>query len=69
MDKDFSTPLPNEQLLKLADALGDLRDSLVKASITLNDIATQIPSNRRNEIAIEVERHLSRIRDAHKRDF
>ena len=36
MDKDFSTPLPNEQLLKLADALGDLRDSLVKASITLH---------------------------------
>ena len=69
MDRDSSNPLPNEQLLKLADALGDLRDSLVTASMALTDLVTEMPSPARDEVVMEVERYLFRMREANRRDF
>ena len=69
MEGESSKPESNEQLSKLADALGDIRDSLVSVSMALTDLVTETPSPARDEVMVEVERYLCRIREAHKRDF
>jgi hypothetical protein len=69
MEGESSKPASNEQLIKLADALGDIRDSLVTVSMALTDLVTETPSPARDEVMVEVERYLCRIREAHKRDF
>jgi predicted secreted protein len=69
MAGESSKPESNEQLSKLADALGDIRDSLVTVSMALTDLVTETPSPARDEVMVEVERYLCRIREAHKRDF
>jgi hypothetical protein len=69
MEGESSKPESNEQLSKLADALGDIRDSLVTVSMALTDLVTETPSPARDEVMVEVERYLCRIREAHKRDF
>lgn len=69
MELDSSKPLPNEQLTKLAGALGDIRDSLVTLSLALTDLITEMPSPARDEVVIKVERYLARLSEANKRDF
>lgn len=43
MERDSSSPLSNEQLIKLADALGNMRDSLMMVSLALTDFVTEMP--------------------------
>lgn len=69
MKGESSKPASNEQLSKLADALGDIRDSLVTVSMALTDLVTDTPSPDRDEVMVEVECYLCRIREAHRRDF
>ena len=66
MEPDAAKPVPNEELLLLADALGDLRDSLVSVSMALTDYVTETPSPARDEVLTEVERYLCRLREANK---
>ncbi len=63
MERDAAKPSSNEQLILLADALGDIRDSLVTISLALTDLVTEMPSPARDAVLIEVERYLSRIRE------
>lgn len=69
MERNSSNPRPNEQLIKLASALGDIRDSLMTVSLALTDLVAEMPSAARDEVVTEVERYLHRMREAHKRDF
>lgn len=69
MESESSKPVPNVQLHKLAEALGDMRDSLVTISLALTDLVTEMPSPARDEAAIEVERYLARISEANRRGF
>ena len=69
MERDAFNPRPNEQLIKLAGALGDIRDSLTTVLLALTDLVAEMPSAARDEVVTEVERYLSRMREANKRDF
>ena len=53
---------PDPQLEDLTDALSNLRDSLVHMSLILKDHLAENSSNARDEVAVEVERYLARIR-------
>jgi hypothetical protein len=64
MEPDAAKPLPDQDLLILAGALMELRDSLVSVSMALTDYVTEIPSPAKDEIVSEVERYLSRLRTA-----
>jgi NifB/MoaA-like Fe-S oxidoreductase len=68
MEGESSKPASNEQLSKLADALGSIRDSLVTVSMALTDLVTEMPSPARDEVVTEVERYLCRMREANRRD-
>ena len=61
--------LSGEQLNLLADALGDIRDSCVLISLALTDLLTDAQSTARDEVMIDVDRHLCRIREASRRTF
>ena len=69
MEQNSSNPCPNEQLIKLANALGSMRDSFVTISMTLKDLADDLPSTARDEVETEVERYLARLSEAKKRNF
>lgn len=69
MEPDSSKPLPNQQLILLADALVELRDSWVTISLALTDFITETPSIQRDEVLTEVERYLCRLREADRRNF
>ena len=69
MESDPSKPQQSDQLHKLADALGNMRDSLVTVSLALTDLVTEMPSPARDEVLTEVERYLSRLREANRRYF
>ena len=45
----------------LAVALSDLRDSWVLMSMALRDHVADIPSPARDDVMVQVERHLARI--------
>ena len=68
MARDAAGPLPNDQLIMLATALGHIRDSLLTISLVLTDFVTEIRSLARDEVLTEVDRYLYRIREA-KRKF
>ena len=55
------TNTPNSELLILAEALGDLRDSWVLISMVLKDQITETPSLALEEAMLLVEKHLARI--------
>ncbi len=55
------TSTPNSELLILAEALGDLRDSWVLISMVLKDQITETPSLALEEAMLLVEKHLARI--------
>jgi HAMP domain-containing protein len=59
----------DERLKELANALADMRDSWVNLSLMLKDLATELPTPRRDEVAMEVERYLARLREAGRRGF
>jgi len=67
MEQNSSNPCPNDQLIKLAGALGSMRDSLVTISMALTDLMTEMPSPARDEVVTEVERYLCRTREASRR--
>jgi hypothetical protein len=69
MERNSSNPRPNEQLIKLASALGDIRDSLMTVSLALTDLVAEMPSDARDEVVTEVERYLCRMRESNRRDF
>ena len=69
MENDPSKPEQSVQLHKLADALGNMRDSLVTVSMALTDLVTEMPSPARDEVLTEVERYLSRLGEANRRNF
>jgi hypothetical protein len=64
MDSEFSKLVPNAELRKLADALGGMRDSLMTVSMALTDLVTEMPSDARDEVVIEVKRYLDRCKAA-----
>lgn len=68
MNHDPSAQLPNNDLSQLADVLKDLRDSWVMISLALKDLLTEAPSPERDNMLAEVERCLSRMREAHRKD-
>ena len=69
MERDSSNPCPDEQLIKLAKALGGIRDSLVTVSMALTDLVTELPSPARDEVVMEVERYLCRMRELNRRNL
>lgn len=69
MEREPSMPLSGEQLIQLAGALGDIRDSWVMISLALKDVVTDTPSPSRDEVLTEVERYLWRLREANRRGF
>jgi hypothetical protein len=59
MEPQYTKP----ELLALAVALSDLRDSLVKLSLVLKDHLADAPSPERDEVVMQVEWYLARIRE------
>jgi hypothetical protein len=57
-------PRQSEIFVELADALNDLRDSLVRVATFLRDHIADNPSPEQHEEMLHVERALKRIRDA-----
>jgi hypothetical protein len=56
-------------LLTLSVALGDLRDSWVRLSMALKDQFADEPSPQRDEVMVQVERQLARIREGERDSF
>jgi hypothetical protein len=69
VEREPLMPSPNEQLIQVASALGEIRDSWVMISLALKDIMTETPSSERDEVLTEVERYLCRLREANRRSF
>ena len=59
-------PEPNKRMLQMAQALAELRDSWVKMSLLLGDMLTDQESPERDEVLVEVERYLARIRESER---
>jgi hypothetical protein len=64
MDHDPSQRLSKEQLIQLVDALGEIRDSCILMSLVLKDWVAETPSPIRDEVLLEVDRCLCRMRQA-----
>ncbi len=58
MNHQPSDLLRSAELLKIANALGDLRDSLLLLSLALSDLATEFPSKERDEVLEAVNKYL-----------
>jgi hypothetical protein len=56
-------------LQELSVALCDLRDSLVLMSMALKDHFADIPSPARDEVMMQVERQIARIREGGRASF
>jgi hypothetical protein len=56
-------------LMRLSEALGELRDSWVKMSMTLRDLQYELDSYRRDEVMTEVERYLARLSESSRGEF
>lgn len=69
MDRDVSKPSPKAQWIALAEALGDMRDSLVMVSLALHDFVTEMPSATRDEVKADQERYLAHISESNTRSF
>ena len=53
-------------LQALSEALSDLRDTWVRVSLQLKDEVADQPSPARDEVLLQVERHLARIREGER---
>ena len=60
---------PSPELMVLAEALWGLRDSLMQVSLALKDQLADIPSSNRDEVKVQVERHLARIKKRRRGSF
>ena len=56
----------DSDLTALVHALSDLRDSWMLISMALKDQLTESPSPLRDEVMVQVERHLTRIREGER---
>jgi hypothetical protein len=56
-------------LQTLSVALGDLRDSWVLISMALKDQFADEPSPLRDEVMVQVERQLARLREGERGNF
>jgi hypothetical protein len=59
---DPKGPQPSQRMSEISLALAELRDSLVKMSLVLGDMLTESESPLRDDVMIEVELHLNRLR-------
>jgi hypothetical protein len=50
-------------MMELALALAELRDSWTRMSMILKDVLTDTQSQQRDEILVQVERYLTRLRE------
>ena len=66
MQSDPQAPQPNQKMLEMSQALAELRDSWVKLSLILGDMMTEQASPLRDEVQIEVQRYLTRLREANR---
>ena len=69
MEREPSLPSPDEQLIQLASALGEIRDSWVMISLALKDVFTETLSAERDEVLTEVNRYLCRLREDNRRSL
>ena len=69
MEPDPNSSPSSVQLLRLADALGEMRDSWVAISLALTDLVAEMPSAERDEVRTEVERYLSRLQEGGRKTF
>jgi hypothetical protein len=69
MESDRSGSSDSEEWRQLADALNGIRNSWINISLVLTDLMADTPSPERDEVLTEVERCLSRLREADKNDF
>ena len=69
MAREPPKPAPDAQLMQLANALDEIRDSWVMISLALKDLVTEVPSTARDEVVTEVDRYLCRLREANRKDF
>lgn len=60
--KEFQSEPAKNELVVLASALADLRDSLMEVSVALKDHLANISSPEMLEIELQVARALSQIR-------
>ena len=60
---------PDTQLLALVDVLTNLRESLVQATTDLKDHMADFPSTERDEVMVQVERYLARIKERERGTF
>jgi hypothetical protein len=59
-----SSPLPNERMLALAQALAETRDLWVQMSLSLKDMMTEQESPQRDEVMTEIQRYLARLNES-----
>ena len=57
------------EMLVLAEALNALRDSWVLISMALKDHLAEAPSSVRDEVMVQVERHLARFKEGNHGSF
>ncbi len=69
MEPDLNSSKSSRQLLRLADALGEMRDSWVAISLALTDLVTEMPSAERDEVRTAVERYLSLLQEGGRKTF
>jgi hypothetical protein len=60
---DPHAPQPSKKMMEMALALAELRDSWTKMSMVLKDVLTDTQSQQRDEVLIQVERYLTRLRE------
>jgi hypothetical protein len=67
LQSDPYAPQPSEKMMEMTLALVELRHSRVKMSMVLGDVLTDTQSQHRDEVLIEVDRYLTRLREAERR--
>lgn len=60
---------PNPELMKLSQALCEMRDSWVEIGLAMRDLLTELDSSKRDAVLTDVERYLARLKDGSKKSF
>ncbi len=60
---------PDPHLMVLSQALCDIRDYWVLVSMVLKDQMADVPSPARDEVILQAERHLARLREGARQSF
>lgn len=58
---------PDPDLMRLSEALGEMRDSWLKMSMTLRDLQFDMDAGKRDEVMTEVESRLARLSESARR--